>query len=78
MPLSAHDIVRLWFFGRRFFRSARFSPRFRLDWDLHDADGSLVVYDWGVLNPTAPRRFFHERSTEATILRLQTLRKSRL
>ncbi|KAJ6451552.1 hypothetical protein C8R45DRAFT_946106 [Mycena sanguinolenta] len=69
MPLlSALDIVRLWNFGRRFFSSSRFSPQFRLDWDQHDAWGDLVALDWGVLNPTALRRFYHERSTTASVI----------
>ncbi|KAJ6483225.1 hypothetical protein C8R45DRAFT_931843 [Mycena sanguinolenta] len=67
-PLSALDIVRLWVFGRRLFVSPRFSPPFRLDWDQHDARGNLVAFDWGVLNPTSPRRFFHEQSTTASVL----------
>ncbi|KAJ6481696.1 hypothetical protein C8R45DRAFT_1100125 [Mycena sanguinolenta] len=67
-PLSALDIVRLWNFGRHFFSSSRFSPQFRLDWDQHDARGDLVALDWGVLNPTALRRFYHERSTTASVI----------
>ncbi|KAJ6495487.1 hypothetical protein C8R45DRAFT_927397 [Mycena sanguinolenta] len=67
-PLSALDIVHLWNFGRRFFSSSRFSPQFRLDWDQHDARGNLVAFDWGVLNPTSPHRFFHEQSTTASVL----------
>ncbi|KAJ6506906.1 hypothetical protein C8R45DRAFT_923065 [Mycena sanguinolenta] len=68
MPLlSALDTVRLWNFGRHFF-SSRFSPQFRLDWDQHDAQGDLVAFDWGVLNPTAPRCFYHEWSTTASVI----------
>ncbi|KAJ6503612.1 hypothetical protein C8R45DRAFT_1091388 [Mycena sanguinolenta] len=67
-PLSALDIVRLWIFGRRFFASPQFSPPFRLDWDQQDAWGDLVAFDWGVLNPTAPRCFYHERSTTASVM----------
>ncbi|KAJ6506736.1 hypothetical protein C8R45DRAFT_922909 [Mycena sanguinolenta] len=69
MPLlSALNVVRLWNFGRRFFSSSRFSPQFRLNWDQHDVWGDLVAFDWGVLNLTAPRRFYHKRSMTASVM----------
>ncbi|KAF8154317.1 hypothetical protein K438DRAFT_1777951 [Mycena galopus ATCC 62051] len=68
MPLSLRDFALLWDYGFQFFLAPRTSPRFILDWNSRNADGTLLSSGYGVDNPRAPTRFFHERSEGASVM----------
>ncbi|KAF8198703.1 hypothetical protein K438DRAFT_1966667 [Mycena galopus ATCC 62051] len=68
MPLSLCDFALLWDYGFQFFLAPRTSPRFILDWNSRNADGTLLSSGYGVDNPRAPTRFFHKRSEGASVV----------
>jgi hypothetical protein len=47
--------------GFRFFLNLLTSPRFLLDWDHHNVDGTRLVFRYGMESFRTPRRFFHKR-----------------
>ncbi|KAJ7318030.1 hypothetical protein DFH08DRAFT_1036759 [Mycena albidolilacea] len=61
MSSSLRNVALAWNLGFRFFLDPSTSPRFLLDWDHHNADGTRLVLGYGVENFRTPRQFFHER-----------------
>ncbi|KAF8211772.1 hypothetical protein K438DRAFT_1958837 [Mycena galopus ATCC 62051] len=47
MPLSLRDFALLWDYGFQFFLAPRTSPRFILDWNTCNADGTLLTLGYG-------------------------------
>jgi hypothetical protein len=61
------NIALAWNLGLRFFLDPSTSPRFLLDWDHHNADGTHLALGYGMENFCTPHRFFHERSDTALL-----------
>ncbi|KAJ7351215.1 hypothetical protein DFH08DRAFT_957549 [Mycena albidolilacea] len=67
MPSSLHNFALAWNLGFRFFLDPSTSPRFLLDWDHHNADGTRLSLRYGMESFRTPRRFFHERSDTVSL-----------
>jgi hypothetical protein len=67
MSSSLHNFTLAWNLGFRFFLDPSTSPRFLLDWDHRNADGTHLALGYGVESFRTPHRFFHKRSDTALL-----------
>jgi hypothetical protein len=54
--------------GIHFFLNPSLSPRRRLDWDRQNADGTLLPLGYSAEDFRRPRRLFHVRLDEASVV----------